>query len=81
MPEVKDEVRLRDEVKVAHTVGAVLGQVHYARVRVIAESGIFKNGKQYDQGDEAVITLTAAQGFESVGEVEIIERDLTEGQV
>lgn len=46
----------------------------YARVRVLAESGIFKNGLQYDKDSEAVITFSSAITFEKNGDVEILEQ-------
>lgn len=45
---------------------------HMVRVRVLAEAGIFKNGKQYDEGEEAVITSQAAERFAELDEVEIL---------
>lgn len=46
----------------------------YARVRVLAESGIFKNGLQYDKDSEAVITFSSAITFEKNGDVEILQQ-------
>lgn len=74
MPEVNDEVKIIDGVNVKNVQNAAPpGSVKYAKVKVLAESGIFKDGKHYDFGDEAVITLASAQGFEAIGEVEIIK--------
>lgn len=38
--------------------------------RVIAESGIFKNGKQYDKGDTVELIEQAAADFLAAGDVE-----------
>lgn len=71
MSNKNEDVHATDQLKAK--VETQPGKVVYARVRVTAKNGIFKNGKQYDQDEEAVITLHAAQNFERVDEVEILD--------
>lgn len=70
MPDLQEDVHVSDKVEAQVTPGQ---KPVLARVKVLAEAGIFKNGRQYDEGSEAVITLHAAQNFERVKEVEILE--------
>lgn len=39
---------------------------------VTAESGIFKNGKLYEQGEEIMLDAKTAANFNNLGEVEAI---------
>lgn len=41
--------------------------------RVTAETGIFKNGKAYNQGDEIELDINTAANFKELGEVEDVE--------
>lgn len=75
----KEQVALADEASVKITLD--VGPPRFAKVKVTSESGIFKNGQHYDQGDEAVIALASAQGFEAIGEVEILGEVQTETEV
>lgn len=66
----QDEVKVSDQVEVQ--VSIAIGPARYSKVKVTAESGIFKGGVQYNQGDEAVIKANAAKRFEANGDVEIL---------
>jgi len=66
----KEQVAAADSAAIKVTID--VGAPRFARVKVLNEDGIFKNGNAYAKGDEAIISLSAAQGFEAAGEVEII---------
>lgn len=66
-----EDLQASDEAKTSITID--VGPVKFKRVKVTGEAGIFKGGKQYNQGDEAVIEAGAAERFERVGDVEIVD--------
>lgn len=68
----QEQIAAKDDVSVKVTIDT--SPAEFYRVKVTAESGIFKQGVQYDKGDEAVLELRAAQKFEKRGEVDILER-------
>lgn len=70
MAEANDELRVSDQVETQVTIS--VGPARFVRVEVLAECGIFKNGVQYDQGEEAVIVASAAKGLEANGDVKIL---------
>lgn len=72
MPDPNDNVPVTDRVEIQHTQQAVFNP-NLVKVKVLAESGIFKNGRKYEQGDEAVISRDSALNFQQIGEVEILE--------
>ncbi len=71
MSDKQETVAARDEV--ATTITIDLSPPRFVEVKVLAESGIFKNGVQYNQGDTAVLVLSGAKGLEANGDVEIIK--------
>jgi hypothetical protein len=66
-----DTVQSQDQVK--QTITIDLSPPTFCEVKVEAESGIFKNGVQYDQGDTAVLESRAAARFEENGDVKIVK--------
>lgn len=64
-----EQVQAADQASIKVSID--VGPPRFARVRVLSEAGIFKNGRQYGTGDVAIISLSAAQAFEANGEVEI----------
>lgn len=67
---MNDDLKVDHEVKTELTPSAAA--VRYMSVRVLAADGIFKQGKRYGVGDEAVLESGAAERLESIGEVEIL---------
>lgn len=65
-----DRIKSKDNVKTELTADPNAPQ--YVEVEVLAESGIFKNGVQYDEGSKAIITAAAAEAFVANGDVEVI---------
>lgn len=66
----KEQVAAADEASVKVTLD--VGPARYAHIKVLAESGIFKGGNQYDKDEETVIVLSAAQRLEANGDVKIL---------
>lgn len=73
MPETKSEAK--DSVKATDSAVITIqpGNLQYAKVKVLAEAGLFKNGQQYQVGDEAYMSLHAAKNFARDGDVEILD--------
>lgn len=66
----EDQTNVSDHVETTLTPSPIGPRM--VKVLVTAESGIFKNGMQYDKGSEAIISLQSAQKFEALKEVQII---------
>lgn len=64
-----DNVAVGDEMttEVVHN-----NTLKWVRVLVTAKDGIFKNGRQYAEGEEACFSRQAAQAFEADKDVEIL---------
>lgn len=74
MPDLKDEAQAADEVGITKTPDTN-GPV-WAKVKVTAESGLFKNGHHYEKGEIAHFSLSAARQFAALGDCEIIEESV-----
>lgn len=66
-----EDLKTSDDVQAE--ISIPIGPATFKKVKVTAEDGIFKGGKQHDQGDELVIESAAARRFEANGDVEILE--------
>lgn len=67
----KHEIEIHeDPVATTDKVGGDGAPVLRRPYRVLAESGLFKNGKQYDKGDEVQLDALTAAGFLRNGEIE-----------
>lgn len=67
---MKDDVKATDEVRT--TLKLDISPARFCKVQVLAESGIFKQGKQYDKGAYAVLESRAAERLKGIGDVKII---------
>lgn len=68
--EAQDSIQAVDHVEVSNTPAEIPSNM--VRVRVISESGLFKNAKQYDKGSELVLEVNTAARFVSNGDVEYV---------
>lgn len=68
--EQQDGVPTQDNANISLTPNT--GNPDMVQVRVLAESGIFKNGVQYAQGESATITRHSAAGLVATGDVEYV---------
>lgn len=73
MPELHDDVEANDGIKgELKTESTPTNRRDY---RVLSEAGLFKNGKQYDQGEIVSLDPVTARRFIEIGEVEEVEAD------
>lgn len=74
MPDLNDEAKTQDEIGITKTPDTN-GPV-WAKVKVTAPDGLFKNGQKYEEGDIAHFSLSAARQFAALGDCEIIEENV-----
>ena len=58
---------------IALKIQEVEAQPERRRYIVMSESGLFKNGKLYEQGEEIMLDAKTAANFNNLGEVEAAE--------
>jgi hypothetical protein len=62
--ELGDEIKSNDKAGTAEIV-----QPEKKEYEVVAESGIFKNGRQYEKGEKIFLTEQAANNFLASGDI------------
>lgn len=65
-----DDIKTEDKVRPTITVPT--GPSTFVNVKVLAENGIFKNGKLHKEGSELEMEQSAAERFAELGEVEVL---------
>ena len=73
--DIADDTKVQDNAQISLTPDT--GVATLVRVKVLAASGVFKNGVQYNQGDIATITASSAEGLINNGDVELAVQDIT----
>lgn len=73
-----DKIETQDEMEATLEPAANVPSRH--EYRVLSEAGLFKNGKQYDQGDIVELDARTASSFLELGEVEPLDNDSGEGE-
>lgn len=68
MPDINDDVAIKDEVKVEKAVAP--GTVERKPYKVLTEAGLFKNGKHYKTGSTVELDEATAANFIAIGDVE-----------
>lgn len=64
------ETRITDDgVSLAHTSGDQSDAPERKEYTVVSEAGLFKNGKQYDAGDQVELDEKTAQNFIENGDI------------
>lgn len=68
---MEDEQKVEDQVEA--TVEPATGAPARNKYRVIVETGIFKNGKEYAPGEIVELDPSTAERFKALGEIEDAE--------
>lgn len=64
---MQDEIAMQDEVTInKETAEVAPNRTTYV---VTAEAGLFKNGRQYDKGEQIELDPATAERFKTLGEV------------